>query len=468
MSAVIPSPILFVSAGMDRPKKREHALARRQLYLNYGALTLATLCGRNGRPAALAHGEHTDAVLFARALHAEGRFGCGTPLMLSLPSFHALSWAQSFCREARMLDEGTQIVVGGRWVAGPDPAWLKRKLPEADTIVTGLAEGKLQELVGGGEGQWATGENVPDHGLSHHLVDGFERYQPSVEVSRGCGMGCSFCEERDIRLTGLRAPARLADLLADAASQYLGGEIHPYLQASFFLPNLRWAEQLAREVADRGLSLSWRCETRVDGMKPDTVAALAAAGLKVIDLGLETASPAQLRAMNKARDPDRYLRAASELIHACAANGVWVKGNVLLYAGETARTLEETRGWLDDHAKSLKGISVGPVVAYGPPVHVRPFLAELGRLGATPVDPASAELSGITQLHLGPGLDAEEAEAECLAMSRRYMDDRAYFDLKAFSYYPRGYTVEQFHADIALSDVAMLPFSTSARSDLAA
>jgi len=43
-------------------------------------------------------------------------------------------------------------------------------------------------------------------------------------------------------------------------------------------------------------------------MTPETVAALAQAGLKVIDLGLETASPSQILAMGKSRDPDRYLK----------------------------------------------------------------------------------------------------------------------------------------------------------------
>jgi hypothetical protein len=37
----LDAAVVFVSAGMFEPKKRDHALARRQLYLNYGALSLA-------------------------------------------------------------------------------------------------------------------------------------------------------------------------------------------------------------------------------------------------------------------------------------------------------------------------------------------------------------------------------------------------------------------------------------------
>lgn len=451
-------PVLFVSAGMLRPKKREHILARRQLYLNYGALTLATLCELNGRSAHLIHGEHEDPVIFAQRLYAEGRLNPCSPLMLSMPSFYALSWTQLFCHTVKQLDRRVRIIIGGRWVTGPDPAWLKEKIPEADAIIEGLGEPLLLSLIDSTYNVIAKDIGVPDHGLNHRLIDNFQRYQPSIETSRGCGMGCSFCEERDIKLTPLRSPARLAELMEKVVSDYGGEEVHPYLQSSFFLPNPRWSEQLAREVERRQLNVQWRCETRVDGMKPNTVASLAAAGMKVIDLGLETASPTQIRAMNKASDADRYLEAASELIRACADNGVWVKTNILLYAGESARTLDETRAWLDNHADALKGVSVGPVVAYGPPAHVKPYLDEVYKLGATPTDNMSAQREGITHLHLSPQLSATDAEIESLNLSRRYMKKTDYFDLKGFPYYPREYTKSDFDIDVQASAPSSLPF----------
>lgn len=97
--------------------------------------------------------------------------------------------------------------------------------------------------------------------------------------------------------------------------------------------------------------------------------------MKVIDLGLESASLLQLERMQKADKPQRYLDAASKLLETCASHGIWVKVNVLLYGGETAQTLDETQRWLDAHAQYLKGVSVGPVVVYGPPSHSEEFLA---------------------------------------------------------------------------------------------
>ncbi|MGW5841084.1 B12-binding domain-containing radical SAM protein [Methylorubrum extorquens] len=451
--------IQFVSAGLSQPKKRDHVLARRQLYLNYGALTLASQLNLNGHGVHLRHGEHEDPDTFAERLFADGRLPSAWPLMVSMPSFYALSWTQAFCRAVKRRDPKANIVIGGRWVTGPDPAWLHGLIPDADVVVPGFGEPRIWGILGLPSPQGTgDGEAPPAFGLHHRLVDGFERFQPSIETSRGCGMGCAFCEERGIPLSRLRDPLRLAELLAETVAEYGNGEIHPYFQSSFFLPNPRWATELQRTIRDRDLAVPWRCETRVDGLKPETVAALAASGLKVIDLGLETASPTQVRAMRKARDPERYLRAASQLLEACAANGVWVKVNVLLYAGETAETLAESQAWLDQHAHAIKGVSVGPVVAFGPPGLAGPFLRDLAAHGARPVDEGSAASTGVTQLHLSPRIDQAEAERLSLELSRRYMDADAYFDLKSFSYYPRGYTRGDFDRDVADCDAERLPF----------
>jgi hypothetical protein len=293
--------VAFVSAGMQAPKKRDHALARRQLYLNYGALTLATQLEHQGYRVVLVHGHHEDPGLFLDRLFSDAILPSRHPVMLSLPSFYALTWAQTFCRLLRARDPESRIVAGGRWVVGPDPDWFRGKIPEVDTLSTGLGESVIGDLV---RMRSATApitgfRGLPPFPLNHRLVRDYENYQPSVEASRGCGMDCAFCEERAIRLSKLREPTLLADYMVQTLDQYDRGEIHPYLQSSFFLPNPRWAEQFQRETRRRGINMHWRCETRVDAMKSETVSPLAGAGLKVIDLGLESASAQQVTAMQR-------------------------------------------------------------------------------------------------------------------------------------------------------------------------
>jgi radical SAM superfamily enzyme YgiQ (UPF0313 family) len=325
------SIVAFVSAGMHAPKKRDHVLGRRQLYLNYGALSLATKLRLSGHNTVLIRGEHQSPAEILEEMLTAGQFPSVCPLMLSIPSYYALPWAREFCKRAKRTDPDCRIVVGGRWVVGPDPEWLRSIVPEVDQIVPGLGEPIIERLLSGHspvQQRWAS--PVPDYALDHRLVLRHMAYQPSIEASRGCGMGCQFCEERDIPLERLRPPEAIARSMSLVRQQYDHHEIHPYMQASLFAPSRRWAEQLAEQTATRGRTgIQWRTETRVDAMKPNTVAALAEAGLRVIDLGLETASPRQILAMKKSKRPDHYLNSASELLFACHENGVMVKVNVL-------------------------------------------------------------------------------------------------------------------------------------------
>lgn len=455
--------VVFVSAGMLSPKKRDHMLARRQLYLNYGALSLATILDAMGTETLLVHGEHGEPVDVLGMLLDRGVFPSRLPMMLSIPSFYALRWAQTFCRLVRGVDPDAKIIVGGRWVVGPDPGWLHAKLPEANLLVPGLTEPLIASLLTSVPDLRRLPAPTPDLVLNHPLVSGFERYQPSIEASRGCGMGCAFCEERDIPLEKMRAPQQIANTLSAVARQYGGSVIRPYFQSSMFAPNVNWGTGLANEIRAVGLNVQWRTESRVDALTPETIACLAEAGMKVLDLGLETASPTQILNMRKSPDPDRYLERASTLLRACSDHGIAAKVNVLLYVGETNKTFEETRSFLDEHKGSIAGVSVGPVVAYGPPKTADILLQEWSRSGATPVDPSSANDNGISMVHLSHDFDAKSAEAASLELSRRYMDADAYFELKSFSYYPRDYTRADFDRDIAASEASQLPFRVSTR-----
>ncbi|GAB1614864.1 hypothetical protein PSN_0586 [Pseudomonas sp. NGC7] len=456
--------VVFVSAGMLSPKKRDHMLARRQLYLNYGALSLATTLDTMGTSTLLVHGEHREPAEVLNALVEEGRFPSNFPIMLSIPSFYALPWAQIFCKLVRRFDPGAKIIVGGRWVVGPDPDWLHAKLPEANLLVPGLAEPRIASLLTDAPELRILSAPKPDVALNHTLVSGFERYQPSIEASRGCGMGCAFCEERDIPLEKLGAVEHMANALVAVSGQYGGGEIRPYFQSSMFVPNVKWGAGLAKAFKAGGLNISWRTESRVDVLTPETIACLAEAGMKVLDLGLETASPTQIRNMRKSKNPERYIRRASILLEACRDYGISAKVNVLLYPGETAKTLDETRSFLDNHKDSIAGVSVGPVVAYGPPIATKVLLREWSELGASVVDSNSAHESGISTINLSHDFDACSAEAASLELSRRFMDMDDYFALKSFSYYPRDYTRTDFDRDVAASDVSKLPFRVVGKS----
>ena len=458
---ILNNSVTFVSAGLEKPKKRDNILARRQQYLNYGALTLATILDVKGYSVKLYHGGHAPPGFFARKLFKDGRLGSCYPLMLSMQSYYALSWVKIFTESVKKISPSTRIVVGGRWVVGPDPIWLKEQLPFVDEIIDGLAEDKVVRIVENENSGHIpiSNSSAVEFVLNHRLIDNFNDFQPNVEASRGCGMGCDFCEERDIPLTPLKRPDLLARQLQDVALQYEDNSVRPYVQSSFFAPNKKWSEDFLSASSKNKGKVQWRCETRVDSIKPSSVSALAEGGLKAIDLGLESASPTQILRMKKSKDPERYLRLASDFLHACRDNDIWVKVNFLIYAGENKKTYEESLAWLDEHSDCIKGISVGPVVVFGSPRSAKNYISNIRDAGGELVDPATLQKSGIAHIHPSSEISCDEAEKISLDTSRRYMTKSDYFDLKSFSYYPRSYKYSDFIRDVNQNGADNLPFS---------
>jgi len=465
-------PITFISAGMLRPKKADNILARLHLYLNYGLLGLVSILSDKGFDVRLVHGRFIPPAEFVNYLNQKKWLDTDYPLFLSIPSNYAIGWSKEFCRLVKEQKPELKIVVGGRWVVGTDGRWIKALIPEIDLVVYGTAERRIKHLLYPNEWQdlsfvSSTSISIAEEpldclpNLNYSLLDNFEEYQPSIEVSRGCGMGCSFCAERDISLSKFEEPSRVISKIIECCEKYRQNNIRPYFEASLFRPTYKWAKEF--EVLYRSLQLTvqWRCESRVDALSPFTLHTLASAGLKVIDLGLESASFRQLVAMNKTTNPEAYLKRASTFLKECKKAGVWVKVNVLLYPGETYDSIKETLDWLSAHQECIKGVSVGPLVVYRYDAGANSYLNSLRILGACAVDPDSLEREGIAKLHLSREIDCETAEVLSTRICQQFMSERDYFDLKGFSYLPRTYSFTEFLQTVSFLNPSNIPFKIS-------
>ena len=85
-------------------------------------------------------------------------------------------------------------------------------------------------------------------------------------------------------------------------------------------------------------------------------------------------------------------------------------------------------------------------------------MAELTAFGASPVDVSSIDREGYANLHLSRQIDHDRTRAVTSEIARDHMTDRDYYDLKAFSYLPRGYTYREFRKDLASTGQEDLPF----------
>jgi hypothetical protein len=242
-------------------------------------------------------------------------------------------------------------------------------------------------------------------------------------------------------------------------SQFNAGKsFNTYFEASHFVAEKSWATNLCMYREQLGLSSLWRCETRADSICPAVLELLAKGGLKVMDIGLESASAIQLKRMNKTKNPGQYLTKASELLKTASELGIWAKVNVLLSPGENRETLDETITWLDKRKEQIKGVSAGPVIVYGIKNDIESIMSEYGQLGASPTKPKGGDPEGVTRLNLSPEICADAADELSLQISEKFMSAKNYFDLKSFSYFSRDYKYTDFIDDVKNSDPKSLNF----------
>ncbi|OAV72206.1 hopanoid biosynthesis associated radical SAM protein HpnJ [Bacteroidales bacterium Barb6] len=286
----------------------------------------------------------------------------------------------------------------------------------------------------------------------------FSSFQPSIEVSRGCGSKCSFCLERDMPLMKLKDVNQITREIINTKKVYGKEDITPYFEASVFRPTLSWAKDLNSSFKENNLSVKWRAETRADSLKNEEILAiLAETGLKVLDIGLETASPIQINRMKKSTNPDKYLTEASNLLKVCRKLNIWGKVNILLYAGESKNTLKETTDWLEEHRACIKGVSVNPLFVYGHDNNTIRYIEELKLLGAKPTDD-NFRNRGYSQMHLSPDISFDDSENIRIEISQSFMADDYYYDLKSFSYLPPSLTKDKFKEIIRNANSDTFPF----------
>jgi radical SAM superfamily enzyme YgiQ (UPF0313 family) len=462
------SPILFVSAGLKQAKKEGNPFAQFHSYLNYGLLGLASILYRKGYNSKVYHGRFFEPNSFSEFVIEHSNFNPAYPIFISLPSVFAIEWAKGFIDNFKSHFPETKIIVGGRWVVENDGKWIRNVLPNIDLVVYGTSEKRIENLLN--SENWSSIYNtdispflIPESQISEYpsyeyeLMYDFKEFHPSIEVSRGCGLGCSFCLEKDAPLQKIKSSEYILEEVRSIQSMYQSELVTPYFESSFFRPSSNWAKQLAKDYTTGNYTFRWRSETRIDSLSEEILNSLATAGLKVLDIGLESASIHQLKLMNKSNKPEVYLERASKFLKVCNALGIWAKVNVLLYAGETVDTINETIVWLEKHKECIKGVSVNPLIVYGRDENTQSYLKELKEYGAEPVD-KNYSLKGYTMMNLSKNFSFEIAEEYRIRISKLFMTSDDYFDLKSFSYLPNTFTKKDFEKICLGADVSKLPF----------
>jgi len=384
------------------------------------------------------------------------------PIFISTPSFFSISWANDFIIKIKDLNKDIKIIVGGRWIIDNNIDWMKTKMPNVDYFIKGYGELCIEDYLNeGGETQVKTQLKIePFNELNYNLLHDFERYQPCIEISRGCGMGCEFCLEGKIKAIPSKKPELVINEALDTIKKYNSDSLNFYFQASIFNPTIFWSKEFSKLYRQKGLLFNWRFETRVDTLNPNSLPYLALAGLKVIDLGLESASPIQLSNMGKTKDALKYLEKAEKLLKIAYENNIWTKVNIILYPGESNKTINETITWLGKNKKFIKGVSVNPLFLYRNGQFTKSFIDTIEKLSNQKIGQAELDNDGYMLFNLSDEIDIKRAKELSLVISRQQMNIDDYYDLKSVSYYSRDIDFESFKAFVNnISSNELLPFN---------
>jgi radical SAM superfamily enzyme YgiQ (UPF0313 family) len=292
--------------------------------------------------------------------------------------------------------QGCIVVVGG-----PDPsaAYDHYLAMGADYVVIGEGEITLGQLLSSldgvsgladlgdisglayknGDGTLRTGrrrliENLDDLPFpAYDLID-VERYLETWRVnngyssmhimtSRGCPFDCQWCSHA---VFGRSFRQRSVENVI-SQTRYLQrtyGPEHLAILDDTFALDKKWMETWCDEVSKQGLSIPFRCFSRVDTIDHDSLLKLKSAGCRHIYLGVESGSQRILDLMHKGTTV-KQIRTASQGVKAAGIDlGFFI---MFAYPGEMAADIRET----EDLIFTIEPESLGMSIAY--PVPGTPF-----------------------------------------------------------------------------------------------
>lgn len=133
-------------------------------------------------------------------------------------------------------------------------------------------------------------------------------------TSKGCPNGCAYCPYPVVqgRKLRTRSPERVIDELKWLNTR-LGVKAVLFRDPEFAFYRER-VVAICKGISGEGLSLAWRCETRMEDLDEELIALMANAGCIGINMGVESADVRVLQKMNRKPIPQER---AKRILEAC-------------------------------------------------------------------------------------------------------------------------------------------------------
>ena len=135
--------------------------------------------------------------------------------------------------------------------------------------------------------------------------------QTTLVTNRGCPFNCIFCLANQVagKKNRVRSQENILDEIEECVSRY--GIRNFLFRSDLFTANKKWVISLCRKIVERGLDISWACNSRVDTIDAEILEALKSAGCWLIAYGVESGDAETLKRMNKKISLDQARKALS-------------------------------------------------------------------------------------------------------------------------------------------------------------
>ena len=269
------------------------------------------------------------------------------------------------------------LLAGGHHATALPELTLGR-IPQLDGVVQGEGEPAMVRLAGGEDPAqvpgvwWKTNDRLAGSApqqiadldsLPHPAFDllemafytrrgrnaikGHHLSTAALITSRGCTRRCTFCSEHLTYGQGLRrhSPEYVLEMIRRLAADYPVEAI--YFHDNDFLADRERARAICEQMIDAGLHrrVKFSIQTRVNRIDLEILGLLKRAGCTLVEMGLETASQAELDSVHKGTTVELNERALAMCRRAgLAAHGYMLTG----FEGETAADLEARWRWLKE------------------------------------------------------------------------------------------------------------------------
>lgn len=148
--------------------------------------------------------------------------------------------------------------------------------------------------------------------LKHYTQEGLDftstNYYMPIDAGRGCPFNCSFCSSSILwkRAYRMKNAERIIQEIKHLNSK-LG--IKSFLFSHDALTvNKKLIHELCDKIIEEKLDISWKCDSRVDCIDEALITKMKRAGLREIELGVETGSAKMQKIINKKLDLTKTIR----------------------------------------------------------------------------------------------------------------------------------------------------------------